>query len=410
MSKSNEENLTLNEQALRGNIRSCYWIRACLYSWVTIPTLLLFYDSQGLGISQLFYLKTLLSIVALILEIPSGYLADVVGRKKTAVLGCVFWLLCLLLYILGDGFYWFLAAELALGVAVSLLSGVDSALVYDSLLALKAEDQYKKIESKLGSINGFAEAIGGLTGALLASYDLRNPFYLQFVLVAAALLVTLTLKEPPRKKLSVSVRPWRGIMNAVSFALFQHRGVQSLILFYGVSACSTLLLVWLAQGYMKNIELSTTLFGVAWAVFHLFLGFGSLIAHRVDDFFGAFGTFLIMVIGTFIAFLMLGLWASPFGLLLIVLLYIIRGLRAPLFRFYINNHVESDVRATILSVQGFSVRFFAIIAAPSIGVLIDAYSLSTGFVVLSIVSFLLLSFSLYKIKVSNVLHLDEVTQ
>ena len=53
-----------------------------------MPIIVLFYEDHGLGLQDVFILKSVYSVAAVTLEIPSGYLADVWGRKKCLILGC----------------------------------------------------------------------------------------------------------------------------------------------------------------------------------------------------------------------------------------------------------------------------------------------------------------------------------
>ena len=54
-----------------------------------MPIIVLFYEDHGLGLQDVFILKSVYSVAAVALEIPSGYLADVWGRKKSLILGCI---------------------------------------------------------------------------------------------------------------------------------------------------------------------------------------------------------------------------------------------------------------------------------------------------------------------------------
>ena len=386
------------------NIRVLFFTRAMLYSWVTIPTLALFYLDQGLSLADLIVFKTVLSAIALALEIPSGYMADVWGRKKTGIVGCSFWVLSILLYIVGEGYYYFLFAEILLGVAASLLSGVDSALAYDSLLAADRSEKYKRVESTMSSISGFSEACGGLLGAFLASFNLVYPFYLQFALVVGALVFMFRLVEPPRNQRGFSeVSAWKGILRTVGLVLKKDRGLQSLTIFYGVSASCTLLLVWLAQGYMEAIELSTIWYGVVWAVLHFAMAGCSQVAHRVDSVLGSAKTLFGMLVLTGISFLALGFVQSFPGLIFILLLYCVRGVRTPLFRYYVNRIVPSEVRATVLSVQGFSVRVVTLVIGPLLAFTVESYSLATALYAMSLFSLVFLTFGFLRIRQTGVL-------
>ena len=390
----------MNRLAL--NIPLVFCLRASLSAWIWIPTLTLFYLDRGVSLSDLLIFKTALSATALALEIPSGYLADVWGRRKTAILGCWVWILALTLFCIGTVHLHFLAAEVLLGVAVSLVSGVDSALVFDSMQATQSVGNYRKTEGRLSSVSGFAESVGGLIGALLASYDLTYPFYAQIALAVVALCCLYFVVEPPREATGVSnASAWNGILSTVSLVLYRDAKLQSLFIFYGVSGCGTLLLVWLAQGYMDAIQLPTIYFGVAWAGFHLVMGVASVVAHSIDEYWGEKNTMLLLIGITVVSFAGLAVVSHLLGLLFIVSLYFVRGLRTPLFRYYVNRAVSSDVRATVLSVQSFSIRLLYLVAGPLFAYVLKSYSISTAFALAAFCSLALLIVAYWRMHVSG---------
>ena len=91
-------------------------------------------------------LQAIYSVTIVVLEIPSGYLADAVGRKKTLVFGAIMGFFGFLTYSFSYGFIGFLIAEIILGIGQSMLSGADSALLYDTLLDMKKEKEYIKYD------------------------------------------------------------------------------------------------------------------------------------------------------------------------------------------------------------------------------------------------------------------------
>jgi MFS family permease len=70
---------------------------------------------------EAFQLKAIYSISIVVFEIPSGYLADILGRKLTLILGAIMGTLGFLFYSLGTGYWMFLAAEMTLGLVKSFL-------------------------------------------------------------------------------------------------------------------------------------------------------------------------------------------------------------------------------------------------------------------------------------------------
>ena len=77
----------------------------------------------GLGLKDIFLLKSVYSIVLVSLDIPTGYLADAWGRKNCLITGCIVAFGGYICYSLSSTFYAFFIAEILLGIGQSLVSG-----------------------------------------------------------------------------------------------------------------------------------------------------------------------------------------------------------------------------------------------------------------------------------------------
>ena len=71
------------------NIIALYLVKLSKWFSLVMPIIVLFYEEHGLGLHDVFVLKSVYSVAAVALEIPSGYLADVWGRKRCLLLGCL---------------------------------------------------------------------------------------------------------------------------------------------------------------------------------------------------------------------------------------------------------------------------------------------------------------------------------
>ena len=67
------------------------------------------------------------------LEIPTGVIADRFGRKTSMILGSLVLSIAALIYGSIPHFYNFLFSEFLFAVGITLISGADKAILYDSL-------------------------------------------------------------------------------------------------------------------------------------------------------------------------------------------------------------------------------------------------------------------------------------
>jgi len=203
-----------------------------------MPIVVLFYQENGLSMSQIFLLKSIYSIAMVATELPSGYLADVWGCRRTILRGPIMGAIGILVYSLSASFASFVFAEIILGVGFSFVSGADSAMLYDSLKAENREDEYIKFEGRITSGGNFAEALAGIAGGLLATISLRTPYYFQIFIAASAIPAAFLLKEPQhileRTRLKLT-----DILSIVKLT-YQQREMRSAILISSFTAPATL--------------------------------------------------------------------------------------------------------------------------------------------------------------------------
>ena len=139
----------IEQQKLKRNIWKIYLFN--IFSSLTffVPIIVLFWQDNGLNLTQIMILQSLFALAIVILEVPTGYFADIVGRKRSLILASFFLTIGVFVYSIGHNFYQFLIAEILWAFGVSLISGTDSAFIYDTLKDLKQEKLYKKIVGML---------------------------------------------------------------------------------------------------------------------------------------------------------------------------------------------------------------------------------------------------------------------
>src|SRR3989442_10297440 len=91
--------------------------------------------TQGISMRQFMELQAVFAMVILSGEVPSGLLSDLWGRKKTLLLGATLKAVSFSLLPLWNSYEGFLFYHLTMGIALSMISGGDVALLWDSYLA-----------------------------------------------------------------------------------------------------------------------------------------------------------------------------------------------------------------------------------------------------------------------------------
>lgn len=361
---------------MKRNILALYIIKLSKWFTLVMPIIVLFYEDHGLGLQDVFILKSVYSIAAVALEIPSGYLADVWGRRKCLILGCILFFFGYLCYSFTSTFVAFAIAEILLGTGQTLVNGADSALLYDTTVQYKKENLYLRYEGRITMIGNFAEAVAGIFGGLLAAYSLRYPFYAQAVIAFSGIPAAFALRELNIKSKVQS--PVQEIMRIIKYSLVTNKRLCYNIMYSGIIGAATLTMAWFVQPYLMYMKTPTSWFGVIWTVLNLTVGIAALYSDRVDSYFGPKKMGLLIL--TFVAggYVALAFNLTYAGLVILLVFYVIRGFATPILKGYINQMTFSEMRATVLSIRNFIIRLMFAAIAPFIGWLNDVYSLRTA--------------------------------
>jgi len=185
----------------RRNFRLLLAFDVVLYSPLYWPYMFhLVCTLRGLSALQFGTLKAVYYASVIVLELPGGVLADRFGRRSALVACALFNALGCLMYAVATTFWAFASAELVLALSTALLSGADSALLYDSLLAEGEQARYAQAESRIKTacfaVSGLGMGASDLwlvpAGGPSLAYIATGALSLVGVVAAAA------LREPAR--------------------------------------------------------------------------------------------------------------------------------------------------------------------------------------------------------------------
>ncbi|MBN2743041.1 MAG: MFS transporter [Marinilabiliaceae bacterium] len=365
------------------NIIKLNIIKVAKWFMLTAPIMMLFYKEMGFNAEESFRLKAFYSISIVIFEIPSGYLADVIGRRKTIIIGSIFGTLGFVIYSLMTGYWPFLMAEMTLGFGMSCISGADSALLYDSLKVTGRDHLYVKYEGQNFSVGNFAEAMAGITGGALAEISLRFPFFVQTGIALMAIPAALMLVEPPlhSKRMAMGMKEIWGV---VRHSLIDNRPLRWNIVYSSIIGAATLTMAWVIQLYLAHIGYREYQIGMVAMALNLVVGFATLSAYKAERYLSPTTTVWVTTLIITGSFMVAGFFQSGWIIGCFVLFYIARGIATPVLKDYVNQITGSHIRATVLSIRSLIIRAVFAVVAPLFGWFTDQWSLSEAFIFLGL--------------------------
>jgi MFS family permease len=362
--------------SLRRNLPLFVAFRVLFHARFYYPVIGVLFLDLGLTLEQYALLNVIWAVVIIVLEIPSGALADVIGRKRVVVLAAVLMVAEMAVFAFaprGAWMFWLLVLNRILsGAAEACASGADEALAYDSLPEADRKTTWPRVLESLMRWKSGGFFVAMVSGAVLfdrnlmsllfgwtgwtpsAGSTVRWPVYATLVTSILCLLVAFNFREPPTHVPAGRHAIGRAWQNVIEGAVHVFTSRRILFLMVAALLIDSFVRIFLtfASNYYRLIELPPFVNGLLGSGLAL-LGFAvAPVAKRmverrgvVANYFAVAGLVLIGLTGTAVAWPYWGAWVVvPLGVAMSALQFFTSN--------YLNQWTESHVRATVLSFRG----------------------------------------------------------
>lgn len=352
------------------------------FSAVLVP---FFTDWGGITLLQVQILQSWFSIWVFILEVPTGAVADKIGRKHSLMLGSFMIAIATIVYGSIPSFGIFLLAEFIFALGYALNSGADQALLYDTLKQEGRESESQKILGRADAIMLAGMMIAAPLGGFIANQmGLNAPQYMTAIPMFIASAIAWSINEPKIHSDSQSKKYIEIIKEG--FHEIRHNPIIRTLAFDSVVVSSAAyFVVWFYQPYMVSLGIPLIYFGLVHALLLLSEILVSSNFKFLERFMGEGKSYLrnsaLLVTVVFI-------FAAVYpGYISLFTLIIIGGgigyTRATYILGIANKYIHSRHRATVLSSVGMLRRLALVPLNPAMG-WVAGYSLPLSFIVIAL--------------------------
>jgi MFS family permease len=347
------------------------------------PVYALIFLEHGLSWEDFGILNAIWAITIILLEVPSGALADTLGRKKLLVLAAVCMvveMLALLFAPMNGSEYVFLLFALnriVSGLAEAAASGADEALAYDSLKEAGLEKDWSKALEKAQRFTSLAFFFAMMTGSafydssfvnsclngigidfsITAETAVKAPIFLTFISSLIVLGAALAMKDPFEQE---KMGAWETMRSSFKKTVEAGSWIWKTPLPFSILIAAMALdnvirqFLTIASAYWNVIELPLATFGLVASGMSLMGVFIPRFARLLADRYSPQKNFFLLCPVLFIGLLGIS-YAFPYwGILPAVLLYATMQIMNYLVSRYLNEEASSERRATVLSFRGLS--------------------------------------------------------
>lgn len=343
------------------NLMSAFW-----------PIFLL---SKGMSLWEVGILESIFHVTSLIMETPTGALADLYGRKFTRQLSLASHIIYMVLFLFVQDFWWAAIGFAFAAMGYNLESGSGTAFIYDSLKQSDQIDRFATVEARREVVLNAAQVSGALLGGFIALISFQWAYLVTITLSLGALLISLFFKETPLPEEKTSPHFIHAIKEQlrISWSI-----VRKDALMHGVMIFSA----WIgAIGTTVYFYTTTYWYSLGWDESNVGVGvaiagfIGALIALRTPHLVRKYAHLKTIRWASFVLLLGAALMADPW--IAVGGLVVISGSESVLYvssNAFFNDRLASTERATLLSYSSMLFSFIMIGLFPLVGYLIGQWS------------------------------------
>ena len=374
------------------------------------PFLMLFFVNKGLSYTEIGSLYAIREVTINVFEIPSGFMADLFGRKRAMVTSFAAYIVSFLLFYQLNQYLGFVLAFVFYGIGDAFRTGTHKAMILAYIKIngweVAKTDYYGRTRSWSQRGSAIAALISG--GVVFITGDYNSVFLFSIVpyLINVILLMSYpaylngpqvsnnkTVKEifsdhfKELKCAFSSLSTFREIVFTSGFTGY-YKAVKDYLqpLLVAVAVAIPFGMEW------EENQRTAVLIGIAYSCIYFMTARASRMAGRVERWFKSSERALMLLqamgyMGGFMAGVAYYFDVMWLAILLFVVILLVQNFRRPVVVNYLSNQFEEKIMATALSAESQSETIFAALFALVFGLIIDLLGVATG---IGLVSFVLL--------------------
>jgi len=360
-----------------------------------IPVANLIRLTKGLSLAELGFSAAITAGVVVVLELPTGILADTLGRKRTYLMALVFQIAAYGLLLFVSGFIAVSTAFALYGVSRALSSGSLEALLIDRYMEVHGGDKLHRLMSVTNAADTLGLALGSVAGGFIPGvwstlFPLANRYHgnLLAMLILLSMLGLLVSTSVPKELVTSRTKTRLGTFVAESFTFA--RSSPALIALFVIAlvwglAFSAVETYWQPRvaGIVGTVDPSgpDRLNGFLSAGYFLTALTGSIVITPLMEKtrLGAapFLLALRLLTAAFIVALAVQTSAGGFAVLYLSMFFW-NGMASPPEATLLNRLLPSDKRASMLSAVSLAVQLGGLIGALAFGLVVGSYGIQAA--------------------------------
>lgn len=325
------------------------------YLFYYVISFLFYTITKGLSVGELMYIAAFSATFIAIFQIPTNYIVEKIGLKKSMVLGNLFWLVHMFMITFGTKFTVFVVAEgiCAFGTCLKTLS--ETQLLYASLKLTNNRKDFAKVEGEGVSLYYYLEALSSVFVGSLFLINNYLPMIFTITFGIISFVTSLFFDEikdymPEKTTVKQYLQGFKLVLKSKRIiSIFIYTFIMSGL----IKATDTI-----QKSTIVGLHVSPVEYSLIFAILILCIGIGSRIQYRLEDIFkrkiltfvGYSFTTLILLLGVFNLLIKNHNIALLFSVAILIMRNVLSGAYRISVKKYMNNFTNHNVRGKILSI------------------------------------------------------------
>ncbi len=374
-------------EQLKKNIKRQYTFVVLSNLGFTRGVWMIFLAARGLSLIELGLLESIFHVTSLLMEVPTGAIADIYGRRVSRILGRVIHIFSLIAMVSTFNFPVAIISFVLSALSYNLESGAGTALIYDSMKQTETEGDFLKVSGRTEFLYQTTSVAAFIIGGTLATFTHEWAFAAEILISLVVLVQSFTFVEPDVGRRDPDEFKHAGHamvtqLKEASSAFKKNPNIAFLMLSVsGLSAFVTTQFFYI-QNYMKQGGATEATVGVILSIASIVSAFAGAQAYRLRKWKESLVLRVlpaIMVVG----FLLVGY--TDLEILGFVIVSAMEGVLYVMNMDYLNKRIPSDQRATLLSFDSMAHSLVMIGLFPLVGWLGDQWGLKFAFSVSAVI-------------------------
>lgn len=382
---------------LSKNIKNDYIYKFFSAFDITSAIWVLYLGFKGMTLVQIGLLEGIFHITGFLSEIPTGALADLFGRRKILIIGRITSLISAIIMLFSNSFIGFALGFILSAWGYNLNSGSEEALVYDTLKILNREDEFLKINGRINLIIEVSQGLAVFIGGILSQIDFSISYITAIVIGIISLIIsTKFIEVDVIEKESQSINIIKHLKESINIVK-NNKKLLNILMFFPLIYTFSAIVYFYGQQLFDDMGYSRLNISIIFLFNGIFSSLGAILSSEIYKRYKSSGWISISIFMSILIILM-GFTENKLSIIFFLCIGFLTAILQPISSKLINSMVESNQRATIISVESMFYSLMMIILFPLCGFIGDKIDLQLSFMLIGTIGILITIIEIFIIK------------